>query len=261
MSTSAPQHGPNHGPNPVAHPPALPGTHLPLGPGPAAPAAPRSTRGAKILTFAGAFVLLVTLALSVGVARVFLGVLPTGVVTSDGEPGAAVVASLDAPGAAEVELAADRYAVYLLQPSTGGDGDDADPVDLATDLLVSSSDGTVVDTSRGAQVTMSAGGGGRTAHTVASFTITDPGTYSVIAPATEDGSPATVLLAPDQDFAPFFVGIFGSIVGVFLAIGLGLVGFLMLAGGIVWWVLARRTRLPSADLPQADGRVPGAPAV
>ncbi|WP_141372268.1 hypothetical protein [Cellulomonas cellasea] len=255
MSTPVPQHGTNPTPHPTPHPVPQP----PAGSRSAAPAAPRSTRGAKVLTFSGAFVLLLTLALSIGVARVFLGLLPLGVVTSAGEPGPAVVASLDAPGAAEVELAADRYAVYVAQPSSGGDADDA--VGLATDLLVSASDGTVVDTSRGTQVTMTTGGGGVTAHTVASFTITEPGTYTVIAPATEDGSPATVLLAPDQDFAPFFAGIFGSILGVFLAIGLGLLGVLMLAGGIVWWVLARRTRLPSADLPQADGRLPGAPAV
>jgi hypothetical protein len=251
---------PQSGPDPARHPVPQPST----GPGSVTPATPRSTRGAKILTTCGAFVLLLALAVSIGVARVFVGVLPLGVVTSDGEPGSAVVASLDAPGATEVELAADRYAVYVAQPSTGrgsvdGDGDDA--VGLATDLLVSSADGTVVDTSRGTQVTMSTGGGGVTARTVASFTITEPGTYSVIAPATEDGSPATVLLAPDQDLAPFFAGIFGSILGVVLAVGLGLVGVLVLAGGIVWWVLARRTRLPSADLPQADGRVPGAPAV
>lgn len=252
MSASVPQHGPSPTPHPVPH--------VPTGRRPAAPATPRSTRGAKVLTFSGAFVLLLTLALSIGVARVFVGVLPLGVVTSAGEPGSAVVASLDAPGAAEVELTADRYAVYVAQPSTGREDED-DAVGLATDLLVSASDGTVVDTSRGTQVTMTTGGGGITARTVASFTITEPGTYTVIAPATEDGSPATVLLAPDQDFAPFFAGIFGSILGVFLAIGLGLVGLLMLAGGIVWWVLARRTRLPSADLPQADGRVPGAPAV
>ncbi|MFS0702234.1 hypothetical protein AB6N24_19855 [Cellulomonas sp. 179-A 4D5 NHS] len=255
MSTSVPQSGPNPTRHPVPHPPA--------GPSPAAPATPRSTRGAKILTAGGALLLLLTLVVGIGVARVFLGVLPLGVVTSQGEPGPAVVASLDAPGATEVELPADRYAVYVAQPSAdrGGAGDGDDAVGLAADLVVTGADGTAVDTSRGPQVTSTTGGGGVTAHTVASFTITEPGTYTVVAPPTEDGSTATVLLAPDQDFAPFLAGIFGSILGVFLAIGLGLVGFLLLAGGIVWWVLARRTRLPSADLPQADGRVPGAPAV
>ncbi|WP_258724381.1 hypothetical protein [Cellulomonas sp. NS3] len=252
MSTSVPQNGPSPTQHPVPHPPA--------GSRPTAPAPPRSTRGAKILTAGGALVLLLTLALSIGVARVFLGVLPLGILTSQGEPGSAVVASLDAPGVTEVELAADRYAVYVAQPSAGRDDAD-DAAGLAADLLVAAADGTVVDTSRGPQVTSTTGGGGVTARTVASFTITEPGTYTVVSPPTEDGSPATVLLAPDQDFAPFFAGIFGSILGVFLAIGLGLVGLLMLAGGIVWWVLARRTRLPSADLPQADGRVPGAPAV
>lgn len=241
------------------HPAPQPPSHPTAGPRPAAPVAPRSTRGAKILTFSGAFMLLLTLAVGVVVVRTFVGVLPLGLVTSQGEPGSEVVASLDAPGVTEVELAADRYAVYVAQPSTGDDAENV--VGLATDLLVTSSDGTVVDTSHGTQVTATTGGGGVTAHTVASFTITEPGTYTVIAPATEDGSPATVLLAPDQDFAPFFAGIFGSILGVFLAIGLGLLGFLMLLGGIVWWVVARRPRLPSADLPQADGRLPGAPAV
>lgn len=222
--------------------------------------APRSTRGAKVLTFSGAFVLLLTIAVGIGVARVFVGVLPVGVLASDGGPGPETVASLDAPGAVEVELDADRYAVYVAQP-TDGRGADDDPVGLASDLLVADPDGAVVDTSGGTHVSSTTGRGGVTAHTVASFTITEPGTYQVVAPATEDGSPATVLIAPDQDFAPFFAGIFGSILGVFLAIGLGLIGGLMLVGGIVWWVLARRPRLPSADLPQADGRVPGAPAV
>ncbi|MGW6130188.1 hypothetical protein ACWFNE_09195 [Cellulomonas sp. NPDC055163] len=253
MSTPVPQHGPT----PRDHP----APHRPTGPSPAAASTRRSTRGATILIAGGVLVLLLTLALGTGVARVFLGVLPLGVVTSQGEPGSAVVASLDAPGVTEVELAADRYAVYLAQPSVDRERGDGAGSGLASDLVVTAADGAAVDTSRGPQVTSTTGGGGVTARTVASFTITEPGTYTVAAPPTEDGSPATVLLAPDQDLAPFLTGIFGSILGVFLTIGLGLVGFLMLAGGIVWRVLARRTRLPSADLPQADGRVPGAPSV
>lgn len=240
--------------------PYRPGPPTGPAPRPAAPTGPRSTRGAKVLTFSGAFLLLLTVVVAVLVARVFVGVLPTGVVTSGGEPGPAVVASVDAPGAVEVELEADRYAVYLAQPSTGSD-DPEDAVGLAGDLLVTGVDGTVVDASGSTHVSMSTGRGGVSAHTVASFTITEPGTYEVIVPPTTDGSPATVLLTPDQDFAPFFAGIFGSVLGVFVAIGLGILGFLMTAGGIVWWVLARRPRLPSADLPQADRRLPGAPTV
>lgn len=212
---------------------------------PAAPA-PRSTRGAKLLTFSGVVLLVAALAVGIGVGRQFVGLLPLDVLTADGEPGPAVVASVDAPGTAEVELAADRYAVLLAHPTPGGGraDDTADDVELAGDLRVTAPDGSTVDASGGPQVSLTTGRGTVAARTVAAFEVTAPGTYTVTVPATTDGTEATVLLTPDRDFAPFFTGIFSTILGTFLTIGLGLLGFLMTLGGIVWWVLARRPRLP-----------------
>ena len=58
-------------------------------------------------------------------------------------------------------------------------------------------------------------------------------------PRTADGSTATVLLTPDQDFAPFFTGILSTVSGVFGVVVLGLLGGGAAIEGIVWWVIAR----------------------
>jgi hypothetical protein len=243
-------------PEPSAVPPRDPAAP----PGPRSPERPRSTRGAKVLTASGALVLVGTVVVAVLVGRTFIGLIPVGLLGPDGEPGPAVVASIDAPGSAQVDLDAGRYAV-LVAYEADGDAQEGDELELVGDLQVLAPDGTPVRASGGAQVTMRSARGDVVAHTVAAFTVAQPGTHTVTVPATQDGSPATVLLTPDQDFLPFFTGIFSTILGVFLVIGLGFVGTAMAVGGGIWWALARRPRLPSADLPRADGGPGRHPAV
>lgn len=235
----------------------------PVPPRPSTVPGPRSTRGAKVLTVLGALVLIGTVVVAVLVGRTFVGLLPTGILGTDGQPGPDVVASIDAPGTARVDLDAGRYAVLVAYEADESDGDarEGDELELTGDLQVTAPDGTSVDASGGAQVTMRSGRGDVVAHTVAAFTVTQPGTHTVTVPGTQDGSPATVLLTPDADFLPFFTGIFSTVLGVFLVIGLGFVGTAMAVGGGIWWALARRSRLPSADLPQADAGPGRHPAV
>ncbi|MCC2333663.1 hypothetical protein LJN56_03450 [Cellulomonas sp. zg-Y908] len=83
--------------------------------------------------------------------------------------------------------------------------------------------------------------GGWTAASVGAFTAPESGTYEVTAPpaAVQD---AWVAVTPDTAFAPFFASIWGTVLGVFLVIGLGAAGMAALIGGIVWWVLRARAR-------------------
>lgn len=212
-------------------------------PPPAVAPAPRRTSlaGPVVLTVVGALLLVGALAVAVATAGAFVGAVRSDVVALDGSgPGDAVLASADAPGVTSVELTAgERYAVYLVVPRETV-GDDERP-DLEDDVLLRTPSGAVVaaDGSPGVNVTTSVRGW--TAATVGAFTAPETGTYDVAAP--DAGVPdAWVALAPDKPFAPFFGAIWGTVAGVFVVIGLSVVGVGVLAGGIVWWVLRARAR-------------------
>ena len=199
----------------------------------------RSTRGAKILTAVGPLLCVGAVVLGVATARQFVGLLPLDVLGSDGEAGSAVVGVVDAPGTERVQLEAGRYAILLAQRQPA---DSAGLGELADDLSVTAPDGTDVATDGGAQVSLTAARGGVTARSVGAFVAPEAGVYTMTAPPTADGSTAIVLLTPDQDFAPFFTGIFSTVFGVFGVIVLGLLGGGAALGGIVWWVIARTPR-------------------
>ena len=107
-------------------------------------------------------------------------------------------------------------------------------------MRVSGPDGEVdVDDAPG--VSINAQRGDRRAFNVAAFTVTSAGEHTIVVP----GSPsegAVAVVAEGQQTSTFLVGVFGTIAGVFLAVGLGFVGLLVTAGGVVWWALRARAR-------------------
>ncbi|WP_125777785.1 hypothetical protein [Antribacter gilvus] len=202
-------------------------------PGPAP--APRSTRGAKILTFAGAAVLLVALAAVVVAVVLFLRAVPTGIVTADGGPGSAALASGPVGGSAELEVAEPgRYTVWQVS----GDEDEF----LAADDVAVTPGGDVTVSSPA--VSQSFGRGGAEAIAVADLVVTTPGDYVVTVLTPDAPAGSTFVVTEGTGFREFFTGLGGTIAAWFVAIGGGIVGVMMLTGGIVWWALARRPAQP-----------------
>ncbi|HEY8717684.1 hypothetical protein [Pengzhenrongella sp.] len=203
----------------------------------------RSTRGAKILTVVGALVCVGAVVLGVATVRQFVGLLPLDVLGSSGRPGSAVVGTVGAPGTEQITLEAGRYAILITQRRPDGD------VGLAGDLSVTAPDGTEVATNGEPQVSLNAERGGVAARSVGAFVATEPGVYTVTAPPMADGSTATVMLTPDEDFALFFMGIFSTVIGAVAALLGGFLGLGMTVGGIVWWANGRRPRQVPPVLP------------
>lgn len=204
--------------------------------------APRrpSLAGPVALTATGVLLLVAALVLTIVAAAGFAGAVRSDVLTRDGRPGSAVLASADAPGATSVELTAgERYAVYLVVPSDAVRDDER--VDLDEDVLLLAPSGAVVEADGSPGVNMRTGVGDRVAMTVGAFTAPETGTYEMAVPPT-DVAGAWVALAPDKPFGPFFGAIWGTVLGVFGVLGLSAVGFGVLVGGIVWWVVRARAR-------------------
>ncbi|NYI58933.1 hypothetical protein [Cellulomonas soli] len=196
-----------------------------------------SLTGPVWLTVSGAVLILIALAIGAGTAVLLFRTAGSGVLTFSGEPGSSVIAEVDAPGTTTVDLVAgERYAVHLVEPATaGGLGDLVGDVHL----LAPSGETVVADGTPGVDSTSTMGD--VTARSVAAFTAPEDGTY-VLAVPSADVDHARVLLAPDQAFAPFFAGIFGSILGVFAAVLIGLLGTGMAVGGGIWWGFRVRAR-------------------
>lgn len=216
---------------------------------PGAPApvpAPRRTSvtGPVLLTAGGALLLVVALVVGVLTAVGLVRTVDTGVVRADGGPGPAVLAWADAPGATTVDLdAGERYVVHAVAPRSSVRGDDGPR--LTEPVLLQAPSGQVVAADRSPSVTSRSGRGGVVATTVGAFTAPEAGTYRVAVPPAS--APGTwVALTPDQEFGPFFGAIAGTVLGVFVVLGLAGVGFVMLVGGVVWWVLRVRARRGAA---------------
>lgn len=216
-------------------------------PGPATrPSRPRSTRGPAGLTVAGVLLLVAAGVVAAVVARGMAGMLPTDLLGADGKPASGVVGVVDAPGTARMDLEADTdYAVYLAMPAP------AEDAALADDVRVQAPDGRVTQASSAADVSVTTTRGPTTAWTVGAFETNEAGTYTLTAPAVTGGGDALVLVAPDRPVLPFVAGIFGTVLGVFVAIGLALAGVPMTVLGAVWW---RRRRAELRGEPVA-GRV------
>lgn len=203
---------------------------------PARPARSTSLTGPIWLTASGVVVLLVAIGVGIGTVLLLIGTASSGVLTMNGHAGSDVIAEVDAPGTGTVELeAGERYALHLVTP---GFSDDAD---LLGEVQLVAPSGDTVDVDGSPAVHMETTMGGWHAESVAAFTAPEDGVYDMTVPSA-DVDDARVLVASDQDFAPFFAGIFGSVLGVFLAIGLGMLGLGLTVGGTIWWVLRARAR-------------------
>lgn len=204
----------------------------------ARPARSVSTRGPAWLTVTGVLLVLAAAVVAALVARGMAVMLPMDVLGPDGTPGSGVVGVVDVPGTAQMELEADTdYALYL---AVQGEAAEAE---LSGDIRVEAPDGRARAATSAVGVSVSTARGATSARTVASFETDEAGTYTLTAPALEGGGDGLVLVAPDRPVLPFVAGIFGSVLGVFLAIGLGLTGVPMTVLGIVWW---RRRRSAAA---------------
>ncbi|UFU06082.1 hypothetical protein [Ruania halotolerans] len=203
-----------------------------------APPATTSTTGPKILTFSGAVVLACAIVVIVVVVRLFLSVLPLGVVGADGAPGPEAVGGTDVPGSVTLPLSADTtYAVYLAHPSH------ADGVALSAAVSVTGVSGETVRSTAGPSGSSSSNGVG--AHIVHTFRTSGAGEYTVDVPTLADPGVtpwATVVIAEGDDLPAFFTGVFGTVFGVFAAIGLGVAGTAMTLAGVIWWHLRSRAR-------------------
>jgi hypothetical protein len=188
------------------------------------------------------------------VVRTFVGLLPTDLLTLDGEPGAAVVAVVDAPGTTTATLEADtRYVVLVAEPAVDTD-EGADTADLDGDLEVVAPDGSRSTATLPAGVNVTATAGRTTVHSVGAFETGAAGEHTLVAPTAAGGATdVRVMIAPDQPFLPFFTGIFGTVFGVFVVIGATLLGVPMLVLGIVWWRRRAAARAAERGAPGAPG--------
>ncbi|MFC8191561.1 hypothetical protein ACFUMH_07845 [Cellulomonas sp. NPDC057328] len=210
-------------------------------PQPARPDRRTSLTGPVVTTSIGVLVLLVTLVVGLLTARTFVGLVTSDVVSSSGEPGPAVVADAPAPGATTATLeAGQRYAVHLAWPAQG-----AIEPRLSDVVLLQAPSGAVVAADADPAVDGTFTAGRWSVESVAAFTAPESGTYQVAVPAA-DVADARVLLAPDQDLAPFVGGVLGSVAGVFGVLLLGAFGAGLVLGGVIWWVIRARARRATA---------------
>lgn len=224
------------------------------------PAVPKTSRKWPItLTAAGVVLLIGAVVVAVMVARLFLSVVPFGVVSADGGPGSDALGGTEVPGEVTVVLEANSvYAVYLAHPSAAVEAELLDQVTVTapdgaevSEVPAPSSNSTVNDVS---------------ASSIFAFRTGAAGEYTVTAPpltASSDAPWASVIVAPHQGFGGFFSSLFSSIAGVFIALGMAGVGIVLVLVGAIWWYTRSRTRKQVlagqwVPRPAAAGYVPGA---
>ncbi len=191
-----------------------------------------STTGPKIAVGTGVTLLLLSVGLFIVGIIAVVRVTPTDVLHLDGSPSSGVVATVDAPGEATVDLPADSaYALYLVRTGTPY----AAPEGAAA---VTAPDGDAVSVqspSLSSEVTM-----GRThAEAFASFRTDAAGTYRIEAPSTTDGGAAQMLLVPDAGMGTFLGGLFGGVAGILGGVFLGLLALGLLIAGCIMWAVRR----------------------
>ncbi|PJI85654.1 hypothetical protein [Luteimicrobium subarcticum] len=188
----------------------------------------RRTPGATALIVIGACVLVGAMVAGVVAAVLFVRVLPTDIVTSDGHPGSASLASGTAPGDATLGVdAGERYAVW----SARNPGTQASTPDDVTVVC----DGAPVAVT-GPSVSGSVTTSGTSAYAAAEFVAPSDGTCTV---TVTEPLGRTFVVADADSFGAFFGGVAATVLLTFAAIGLGLVGAGLLVGGIIWKVVAR----------------------
>lgn len=213
------------------------------------PAPPRpSTRGPKIMTFSGIVILLVGVVAAGFAVTMFMASLPLNVVTQDGRPGESAIAGfavsqefkLDSPGAT-------NYDLWEVQAASSG------AFDLARDDVdVRNPDGESVYVTN-TQVSGNTTAGRFKAATLASFTATKSGSYTITVtpgygfsgPSTDGSGPVGVIVKEGTEFGSFLTGIFSTIAAVFIGIAGLLIGGGLTIGGGIWWATVKRRARPT----------------
>lgn len=193
---------------------------------------PRRATGPAWTTFIGVGLVVVAAVVAGFAVQAFIGVLPGGVLTLDGSPGGAVVATVDAGTRGTATLEPGRYTLWLAAPGSEGT--------LTGPVQVTGPDDRAVPLrtpSTSSQITM----GDTYAVAGSTFAATTAGRYVIAVPAAEPAT-ARVLLVPTASEQDLAHGILGTVGGAFLAIGLGLVGTGMAVGGGIWWWMRRHPR-------------------
>ena len=217
--------------------PAGPGAYGPYGGSrPALPQRPVATslRGPVTMTTIGVLLLVATAVVAFFVVRTFVSIVPFGVLDGSGNPGSASVASTTAPGTTTATLEPGYYDLYLVVPASER------YARLEGTAQLVHSDGTSV-TAEPPGVNGTATMGGSRAFIVAGFRVETAGEHTLTVPVASSAD-AQVVLVEGHDLAGFMSGVFGTVGGVFLAIGLGVVGFGLTVGGVIWWVVRARAR-------------------
>lgn len=201
------------------------------------PPRPRKTSlvGPVVTTSVGVVAMLVAVVVGLLAARTFVGLVTTDVLTASGQPGPAALAAVEAPGTTTATLEAGRrYAVHVAY-------DGPTEPQLTEDVLLRAPSGAVVAADEDPAVDTNFDAGTWSVVSVSAFTAPESGTYDVaVPPATVEG--ARVLVAADQDVAPFVGGILGTIAGAFGVVLIGAFGGGLVLGGVIWWVVRVRNR-------------------
>ena len=217
--------------------PAGPGAYGPYGgPRPGVPQRPGGTSlgGPVTITTIGVLLLVATAVVAFFVVRTFVSIVPFGVLDGSGNPGSASVASTSAPGTTTATLEPGYYDLYLVVPAS----EQYARLEGTAELV--HADGTSV-TAEPPGVNGTATMGGSRAFIVAGFRVETAGEHTLTVPVASSPD-AQVVLVEGHDLAGFMSGVFGTVGGVFLAIGLGVVGFGLTVGGVIWWVVRARAR-------------------
>lgn len=197
---------------------------------PAVPPKPTSTTGPKVTVGIGVVLLLGAVALFVVGILAVVRIAPTDVLRMDGSPGSGVLATVDAPGTATVDLAADTdYALFLVQTGSSA-------ASLSGTPTVTGPDAGAVAVGTNS-VSMNVTMGNTHAEAIASFRTSTAGTYQIEAPTTGNGAAARLFVVRDTGMGSFLGGLFGGVAGILGGVFLGLAAVtLLIVGGILWGV-------------------------
>lgn len=225
---------------------------------PSPPRKPVSTKGPKILTFCGVFVLLLGIVGMVFAITSMVSKLPTNVITSQGHGGSAAIAGLKA--SQEIEFSSPGGMVYDVWEVQSLDHEQFGLTRVNVTVTAPDGDEVIVTSP---QVTGNTTIQNFKARTFASFPARQSGSYTIVitpgpgwkGPAETDASgaaPVDAVLTQGSEIGSFVTGIFTSIGGIFVGILGLLLGCGLTIGGAVWWAIMSGRR-KTATRPEVSG--------